>query len=140
MVDRIVRNSARLFVVLHFAAWSAVVSVWILAWQVNQDPSGPRFNFAKRFLNRIDALIAPTVEVVSMQLAQWVTSWWSADLGLAFTALFALLILLGGTLQWFVLGKLVEWVSLRYGRPPAVGLAGLGTCWFLGALFLWIAA
>ncbi len=63
----------------------------------------------------------------------------TADLGACFTVGFACLILLAGTLQWFLLGRLVQWLATRKNRFVAVVVLGLYGAWAAFAVILWVA-
>ena len=110
---------------MHGLLWAAVVVVWFFAWRVQPEPMGPRFNFAKRFLSRIDAMISTPLDAFSAAAALKIAQWFSTDLGLTYVALFGVLILLAGTLQWLMVGRLVQWVAARYGPVGAVVISGV---------------
>jgi hypothetical protein len=64
----------------------------------------------------------------------------SINIGACLTVVFAGLILLAGTLQWFLLGKLAQLALARSGRVPAISILGFYGLWVGGAVFLWIAS
>ena len=140
MVSRFVRRATAVLVAMHSLAWAVVMVVWFFAWRVEPAPMGPPFNFAKRFLSRIDMLVSSPLDAVSVTAALKTAKWFGADLGLTYAILFGCLILLAGTLQWFLLGKFVQWVMVRSGRVPAIAIFRLYGLGVGGATFLWIAS
>lgn len=129
MFRNFLRRADRSFVVLHGLLWLVVITVWTFAWRVEPGPMGPPFNFAKRFLSRIDGIVSGSIDAVSVSLAKLTSSWFGFDLGLTFTLIFACLILAGGTLQWFLIGRLLQWVGTRYGQLGAsIVTLGIAMC------------
>jgi hypothetical protein len=140
MVSRLVSRATTALVAMHSLVWAVVVVVWFFAWRVEPAPMGPPFDFAKRFLSRIDMLVSSPLDAVSVTAALRTAKWLGTDLGLTYAVLFGCLILLAGTLQWFLLGKLVQRVMARSGRTPAIAVLGLYGLWVGGATFLWVAS
>jgi len=88
---------------------------------------GPSFNFAKRFLSRIDILVSSPLDGFSVTAALNIAKWIGTDLGLGYTILFGVLILLAGTVQWFLIGRLVQWVATKFGDTGVLVLSsGVG--------------
>jgi len=117
-----------------------VAATWALKWfREGPAPSGPSYNSAKEFISRLDVFAHHTVHEWPMRIATTASTWFSADLGACYTVSFAVLILLAGTLQWLLLGQLVQWADKRFGRKLSLALFGLFALWGLGSLILWIA-
>lgn len=76
----------------------------------------------------------------SMRTATTASTWFSADIGAWYTISFGMLILLAGTLQWYLLGRLVQWTAGRKGQRTALLLLAVYGLWAAAALFLWVAA
>jgi hypothetical protein len=90
---------------------------------------GPPFNFAKRFLGRVDGIVSGSIDAVSVTLAKAAESWLGGNLGLWYTLVLASLILVGGTIQWFLIGRLLQLVGSKYGQLGAAILTGcLAVC------------
>jgi hypothetical protein len=135
MFHRIVQYADKAMVTMHFLLCMLVMVVWLFAWRVEPAPMGPPFNFAKRFISRVDILVSRPLDAISMSLATRTAKWFGTDLGLTFTVLFGILILLAGTLQWFLVGRFVRWTALKYGQRTAILLTiGLGCC--IGLAFI----
>jgi hypothetical protein len=131
----------KICVVVHFLAWCAVATVWAVKWWSERPaPSGPRYNSAKDFIENLDILVYAGVHESTLAVGAAASAWLSADPGAALTITFAGGILLAGTLQWFLLGKLVQWVALHGGRRLAGVLLGLYGVWAAGGMFLWVAS
>jgi hypothetical protein len=129
MFPRFVQHADKALMSMHAFLWTAVMIVWVFAWRVEPAPMGPPFGFAKQFISRVDALVSPQIEELSVSLATWMAKWPIKNLGLTYAILFGVLILLAGTLQWFLLGRFVRWIALKYGQWSAILLtAGLGCC------------
>ena len=129
MFRRFVGRADRLLALAHCALWVVVVVVWSFAWRVEPGPMGPLFNFAKRFLSRVDGVVSGSIDAVSVPLAKAGESFLDGDIGLWYTIIFAGLMLVGGTIQWFLIGRLLQLVSSKYGQPGAVILTGcLAVC------------
>jgi hypothetical protein len=129
MVSRFVRRADAVLATTHVLLWMVVMVVWFFAWRVEPAPMGPPFNFAKRFISRIDILVSSPLDALSVSLAMMTARWFGTDLGLTFAVLFGCLILLAGTLQWFLIGRLVQWVAVKYGQTGALVLsAGVACC------------
>ena len=140
MGDKLIRRVAQLLVALHLFAWFAGAVTWTMDWREGGGPSGPGYNSAKDFIGSLDILVQCNVDHVSMKTAQNAATWLSMDLGAWYAVTFAFLILLAGTLQWFLLGRLVQWVALRKGSVLALALLGFYGVWAAGVVFLWVVA
>src|SRR5213075_1606238 len=103
------------------------------------EPSGPLYYGAHKFLQRLDPLVYGTAAELASTFGQTVSAWLSGNTGACLTVAFALFILLGGSLQWFLLGKLAQWTTARRGWVPSAVL-GAYAVWAAVSLFLWIAA
>lgn len=137
MFLRVVQYMGKVLVATHAFLWATVVSVWIFAWHHESPPMGPTFNFAKRFISRIDALISPQTDELSVSLAMQTAKWSRVDLSLAYSVLFGCLILLSGTLQWYLLGRLLQFIASKYGQTSAIVFTvGIG-CWLTLASVSW---
>jgi hypothetical protein len=129
MISRFVKHAHTAFLAAHASVWMAVMIVWAFAWRVEPAPMGPSFNFAKKFIERVDVLISPQVEELSVRLAVWTAKWSGKDLGLIYTVLIGCLILLAGSLQWFLIGRFIQWIASKYGQTSAILLStGVGCC------------
>jgi len=137
MANRLLRRAPTLFVSLHCVLWGIVMLVWVFAWRVEPAPRWPRFNFAKQFIDRIDCVGSAIAQVLSLNLGREVTKRFGNDLGLNFTVLYGILILLAGTLQWFALGRLTRWVTDEYGEIYAALLCLGLTAGILLAFISW---
>lgn len=106
----------------HFAAWLLTAALWLRNWaEEGPAPSGPAYNTAKHFIEHLDPFVWHTVQEWTIRIA---TSF-PTGMGTAFTITYAILILLAGTLQWFLLGRLIQWTDQRLGRKPTLTLFGL---------------
>lgn len=65
MFRKIVDRANRFFLIAHIVVWAVVMIVWSLAWRESRGPWWPQFNFAKRFLSRIDGAVSGGVDAVS---------------------------------------------------------------------------
>jgi hypothetical protein len=135
MLTRIIRQTDRLFIGAHFGAWLAVVGVWVFNWNIEHPTSGPTFNFAKRFISRVDLLVYSITQTGSLWIAVQVPTSETA-----FVIAFAFLILLTGTIQWFLIGRLVKWISAHLGFRTAVCSFVLFCFWMIFCLFTWFVA
>ena len=141
MADRIVGHVGEVCVAAHFLAWCGAAITWVVNWaQYGPAPSGPIYNGAQEFISRVDILVSELAFELTIRIAPAVSQWFSWDIGACLTIGFAFLILLAGTAQWYVLGRLVRWVAERRGRRAALPILGAYGMWMAGALFLWIAA
>jgi hypothetical protein len=139
--DQLIAQADKLCAGVHLIAWFAVAISWTVNWRLNgPSPSGPLFNIAYRFIGRVDYLVRATIYDLSVKIGQAATAWFSADLGASFTVAFACLILLAGTLQWFLLGKLVQWITARKGVALGSAVIGAYAIWIGVSVFLWVAA
>jgi hypothetical protein len=135
MFRKFVDRADRVLALAHCALWVVVMVVWSFAWRGEPGPMGPPFNFAKRFLSRIDGVVSGSIDAVSVPLAKAGESSWSGDVGVWYTIIFAGLMLVCGTIQWFLIGRLLQLVSAKYGQPHAVFLAGcLAVCFVLAGI------
>lgn len=123
MFRRIVDRADRLFVIAHSVVWTVVMIVWSLAWRESHGPWWPQFNFAKRFLSRVDGAVSGSIDAVSVPLARVGGSAFGGDFGLWYAIIFAGLMLLGGSIQWFLIGRLLRFVGSKYGGVAAAILA-----------------
>jgi hypothetical protein len=138
---RLIGQADRLCVAGHMLAWSAAAISWAVSWwRYGPEPSGPLYSSAMRFISRMDILVRGNVEELTIRIGQSASAWLSVDLGGCFTVAFACLILLAGTLQWFLLGRLVQWVAVRKSRVIAVGILGTYGVWAAAVTFLWVAS
>jgi len=129
MFRRFLQHADKALTTAHVLLWVVVMVVWVLTWRVEPAPMGPPFNFAKRFISRVDLLVSSPLDAVSVRLAIGTAKWFGTGLGLTYAVLFGSLILLVGSLQWFLIGRLVQWNALKYGQTSAILLsAGVGCC------------
>ena len=141
MVDRVIAQADKCCVALHLLAWCAAATHWAVKWwRDGPAPAGPLYNAAKSFIGRLDILVQSTVHELTIWIAQSASARLSVNIGACLTITFGILILLAGTLQWFLLGRLVQWVARRWGQMPGLTLFGLFGLWAFGALFLWVAS
>jgi|GEM_PF-5998927 len=124
MFSRFVARAHWILVGFHGALWLLVAAAWSLAWREEAAPMGPTFNSAKRFLVLIDGVVSGSIDAVSMHLAIAGANRLDGDIGLWYATLFAGSMLLGGTLQWFLVGRLIQIVESRLGATSAVVLTG----------------
>lgn len=137
----LVARADRICVGIHLIAWLVVAAVWIVNWRLNgPSPSGPLFNSAYRFIGRVDYLVKAAIEDLTMRVGQTASGWFSLDLGTSFTIACAVLLLLAGTLQWFLLGKLVQWAAAKKGIAAGLSVLGAYAIWIGASVFLWLAA
>jgi len=113
--------------------------VWAFAWRVEPAAMGPPFRFAKDFISRVDILISPQMDQLSLILAEKISNLWGTAPDLAFTVLFGCFILLSGTLQWFLLGRFIRWSASKYGQTTAIFLSAVIGCWIALAFVSWAA-
>lgn len=137
MLNRFVRRADAVLATMHVLLWTIVMIVWLFAWRVEPAPMGRPFNLAKQFISRIDILVSSQLDDLSVNLAMKTAKWFGTDLGLTYTVLFGCLILLAGTLQWFLIGRLVQWVAAKYGRTRALVLGTAVVCCISLAFVLW---
>jgi len=124
MFRKFVNLADRFFLLAHVALWAVVMIVWSLAWHQSHGPWWPRFGFAKLFLSRVDGVVSGGINAVSLPLAKAGESALGGDVGLWYTVIFAGLTLVGGTIQWFLVGRLLQLVAAKYGQPSAAIVAG----------------
>ena len=137
MFRKFVKHADKALMTMHALVWVLVMGVWVAAWRVEPAPMGPPFNFAKRFISRVDVLVASPLDALSVGLALRTAKWFGTDLGLTYSVLFGGLILLAGTLQWFLLGRLIQWIALKYGQTSAIVLSAGIFCCIALALISW---
>jgi hypothetical protein len=141
MIDKVIANADKTCAALHVTAWFIVAVNWAVSWwHDGPAPSGPLYYSAMRFIGRLDILVRANIEELTIKVGQTVSALLSTDPGACFTVVFGVLILLAGTLQWFLLGRLVQWVAARRGRILAVGVLGVYGAWSALAVFLWVAS
>lgn len=139
--DGLIAQADRMCVAIHVLAWFAAAVTWGVSWwRYGPDPSGPLYYSAMRFIGRLDILVRGNVEELTIKVGQTASAWLSTDLGASFTVAFACLILLAGSLQWFLLGRLVQWLAVHKGRKLAFAALGAYGAWAALALFLWVAS
>lgn len=140
MSNRLVERADRICVIIHFLAWCAAATTWGLNWlREGAAPSGPVYYSAQTFISRVDVLAYGVVYESTIKIAELTSAWFLWDSGATLTITFGCLILLAGTLQWFLLGRLVQWVSARKSRVAALALLGSYGVWAFGALLSWVA-
>lgn len=122
MFSRFVARAHWVLVGFHGALWLLVAAAWSVAWREEAAPMGPAFNSPKRFLVLIDGVISGSVDAVSVHLAIAGASLLDGDMGLWYVVLFGGLMLLGGTIQWFLIGRLIQFVESKLGATSAVML------------------
>jgi len=85
-------------------------------------------------------LVRGNIEDLTIKIGQAASAWFSADLGTSFTVAFACLIFLAGSLQWFLLGRLVQWLAARKSKRFAFAVLGAYGMWAGLTIFLWVAS
>ena len=139
--DGLVARADKVCVAVHLVAWFVVALVWAVNWRLNgPSPSGPLFNFAYRFIGRIDYFVKAPIEDLTIKIGQLAAGWFSVDIGASFSVASACLILCGGTVQWFLLGKLAQWTAARKGIATGMTVLAIYALWIGASVFLWIAA
>jgi len=139
--NRVIAQADRLCITLHFLAWLATLANWGISWwRYGPEPCGPLYYSALKFIGRLDILVYRNVEDLTIKVGQGLYDWFSVDLGASFMIAFACLILLAGSLQWFLLGRLVQWLAVRRGRKFALAVLGAYGAWAGLAVFLWVAS
>jgi hypothetical protein len=140
MCSRMIRNAAMLCAALHILAWCTVATVWTINWwRSGPAPAGPLYYDAEKFIHHIDIFVYDAAHGLSIKISQLAAIWLSADLGACLTITFAGLLLLAGSLQWFLLGRVVQWAMVHGGTTLALGLLGFYVLWIGGSTFLWVA-
>jgi hypothetical protein len=128
----------RVLLTMHGFFWMAVTIVWAYAWRIEPAAAGPPYRFATQFISRVDALISPQIEILSVSWAMWLSRHGLPNVGLTFAILFGILILLGGSLQWFLMGRLIRWIADKYGQASSI-LFSMGIfCWITLAFISWV--
>jgi hypothetical protein len=97
----------------------------------------PEFNTSKTFLARVDILIYLNVDELSFRLATLASRLFSFDVGLTYVLLLSGLFLLAGSLQWFLIGRLLQWTCSKYGTRLAKCLSAVVAIWTVFAAFSW---
>ena len=135
----IVQHSVSICLGFHAVAWFSVAFAWVINWWKNGPaPSGPAYNLPREFLADIDFLFYHSAHEWSVQIATRAATWDLGDLGAWFTVTFGALICALGSLQWFLLGKLVQSVDHRCGEKWCrVLLVGYGLV-LLVAILRWM--
>jgi hypothetical protein len=137
MFNRFVQNADKVLIALHTFVWTAVMVVWVFAWRNAPGPMGPPYSFAKQFISRVDVLIAPQMDALSVRLAMNTAKFGKADIGLTFTIIFGCMILLGGTLQWLLVGHLLRWIAAKYGKTSSILFSACVASWIIVAFISW---
>ena len=138
MFRKLLLHADRSFVAVHALAWSCVMVAWIFSWRVEPAPVGPLFNFAKRFIGHIDLLVYFLTDKLALAVAVRSKGWVGADSRLVFTVAFACMILVSGTLQWYLLGRIIRWALMSHGQILAAILATVLLGWVGIQMVLWI--
>jgi hypothetical protein len=134
------RHAGRTCVVFHFLAWCIAAATWTLKWvREGPAPYGRLYNSAYLFIGRVDILVRETARRLAVYIGQSGFDWLAGQYGAWLTISFAFLILIGGTLQWFLLGRLVQWIADHKHQRFARMLLGFYVAWAAGAVLLWIA-
>jgi hypothetical protein len=127
----------KVFFGAHALVWCLVMVVWIVAWQRVRGPIHPEFNTSKRFLGTVDILVYLNVDALSFRIATLTPGLRSLDVGLTYVLLLSSLMLLAGSVQWFLIGRLVQWTCSRYGTRLAKYLTAAIAIWVGFAAFSW---
>ena len=61
MFRKFINRADRILALVHGILWAVVMVVWSFAWRAEPGPMGPPFNFAKRFLSRIDGVLSRSI-------------------------------------------------------------------------------
>lgn len=138
MINRFVQHADRALLIIHSVFWIAVTIVWVFAWRVEPAPMGPPYGFARVFISRIDALVSPQMETLSVNLAMSLSRHGLPNIGLTFAILFGVLILLGGSLQWLLIGRLIRWIAAKYGQTSSILFSAGIFCWIALAFISWV--
>lgn len=125
-----------LLLAFHSVAWViAMLMIWL-----NHDPaqpsSGPTFNNARMFLSRLDALVYPQIESLAGFLISRSAS--RVDPGTIQWVMFTMGVLAAGSVQWYLIGRLVGWIETRYGKRLAVMAVGALGLWLGAVSTIWI--
>ena len=139
MADKLIRHAGKIGVAVHFVAWSFAAMNWAVGWwRDGPYPGGPQFNNAAEFIGRVDVLVYGTVFEWTVRVVRVAVGWWEVDPQASVIIAFGSLLLLGGSVQWFLLGRLVQWVAARRaGRVPALWILGCCGVWVAVAAFGW---
>jgi len=132
------RRASTVLMIGHFLLWLSVVVTWIFGWHTNAAPAGPRFDAAFKFLQKIDLFTAASAEDLATEIAIKAQPWLKLDLNVELIVIFSFLLLSLGTAQWFLIGRLLNWLARRFGCVWAfLASCGLVLCVAI-ALFAWI--
>jgi hypothetical protein len=138
---RLIRQADRLCIGVHALAWLVAAATWVVSWfKYGPAPSGPLYNSGFRFIGRLDVLVNSNVQELTIKAAQFISALFKVDIQPCFTLVYSGLILVAGTLQWFLLGRLVQWIDRRGRRYVAAGLLVLLAAWCLCAGLLLVLA
>lgn len=141
MVDRRLLRPDVVAVVGHFLAWCVAVVVWTVSWiRYGPEPSNGWYSGAHKFIHHLDILVYGSVVEITTWTGYTFSAWLSIGPGACLAVLYPILILIAGSVQWLLLGRLLLWVTARFGRIPAAVLMGLYGLWGAGSLFLWLVA
>ena len=139
--EKVIERADRICVVVHGLAWISAAVTWGVKWHRDGPaPSGPLYNGALHFISRLDILVRANIEELTIKISQAASDWFSADIGASIVVTYGFMLLLAGTLQWFLLGRLVQWLSARKGRRFALAVLCVYAVWVMSSLFLWVAA
>jgi hypothetical protein len=137
----LVTRAENVCIVSFLCAWLVATAVWAVNWvEDGPEPSGPRYNGAKHFLDNLTPLVHHTAENWTFWLGTKASSWVGIDLGTCFTVIFGLLMLALGSLQWFLLGQFARFVDAKWGPTLSGALLAGYAMWACGCLFLWLFA
>ena len=137
-IERCLDRILPIFLTIHLLAWVATAFVWAQAWSEDAAPTGPRFNFAKEFIARIDIAVYLNAASLSQGLAQKLSPIATLNMNLCYVVLLAGFLLLLGSLQWLLAARFVEWVRVKSGTKVAATLALGLILWALGATGVWV--
>lgn len=133
---RQILHAPEVFVAMHLALWIAVAVVWNFAWRSRPEPMGPPFNFAADFNKGIDLAVSPLLSNLAVGLALQSQSWLGVDSGLAYTLWFPCPMLVFGSLQWFLIGRIIQWLVAKRWVLALLFMSGTA-CWVLFFLLAW---
>ena len=136
--NRFVQSADKVLCAVHAVLWCIAMAVWVVAWQTVHAPIHPEFNKAKHFIGAVDVLVYLNVDELSIRVATNAARWFKADPGLAYTLSFAGLILLAGSLQWFLIGRLIKWTFATYGGRLAKCVTLAVILWTCCFALLWV--
>jgi hypothetical protein len=138
MTNKVIINADKVLISMHAVMWLAVSITWFVAWREEPAPVGPSYRFAFKFISNIDALVSPQIEALSVRVASLGAQIFNANLGLTFAVLFGILMLFAGSIQWFLIGRFLQWTAKKYGQTAFI-LLGVGVIvWVAWSLRQWI--